>query len=221
MAGKKYLTVAIQKNGRLNSDSLQFLGECGLPINFDCKLYDRQKSSKIELVCVRDDDIPRLVAEQICDVGIVGKNVFLERKIALEANIAIPIKNFEIIRTLGFGACRLSLAVPNSVNFENLTDLNGKKIATSYPYLLKKFLIENNINAQIVYLSGSVEIAPKLKLADLICDLVATGKTLQEHDLCEVYCILNSEAILFTAATLSSQKQLILNSLLEASKWTM
>jgi ATP phosphoribosyltransferase len=213
MADKKYLTVAIQKNGRLNSDSLQFLGECGLTINFDFKLYDRKKSSKVELVCVRDDDIPRLVAEQICDVGIVGKNVFLERKIALEANVATPVKNFEIIRNLGFGACRLSFAVPNNIVFEKLTDLNGKKIATSYPYLLKKFLLENNINAQIVYLSGSVEIAPKLKLADIICDLVATGNTLLQHDLREVYCILNSEAILFTASELSSQKQLILSSL--------
>ncbi len=214
MAGKKYLTVAIQKSGRLNSDSLQFLGECGLPINPDCKLYDRQKNSKVDLVCVRDDDIPRLVAEQICDVGIVGKNVFLERKIAYESNVASKVKNFEIIRTLGFGACRLSFAVPNNFSFENLTDLNGKKIATSYPYLLKKFLVENCINAEIVYLSGSVEIAPKLKLADLVCDLVATGKTLAEHDLREVCCLLNSEAILFKASTLCSQKQLILDSLL-------
>lgn len=214
MAEKNYLSVAIQKNGRLNNDTVFFLKNCGIDIAADAGLYNRKQSINIDIVYVRDDDIPELVANNICDVGIVGRNVFLERKIAFDTNVSEKIKKFEIIKYLGFGNCRLSLAIPSNIAFNNLTDLNGKKIATSYPYLLKQFLLKHNLTSEIVCLSGSVEIAPKLGLADLICDLVATGTTLLQNDLREVYCVLTSEAILFSSSNLSDEKLQILNFLL-------
>lgn len=205
------LTVAIQKNGRLNDESLRLLLPDGLATKTDQQLYCNNPDLPIDIIFVRDDDIPLLVAEEVCDLGIVGHNVLLERKIEFESSVTRRIKKLEIIEYLGFGNCRLSFAVPEDFSYTNLISLNDCRIATSYPYLVKKFLVENDLYANIIYLSGSVEIAPRLNIADIICDLVVTGSTLQQNNLREVYSILSSEAILFRSATLSVKKQEILN----------
>jgi ATP phosphoribosyltransferase len=163
---------------------------------------------------VRDDDIPVLVADGVCDVGIIGKNVLVEKELELGGNKKSR-QEFQILKALGFGSCRLSLAIPNTKQFIDLNSLNNLKIATSYPYILKKFLIENNILAEIVNLSGSVEIAPRLKVADLICDLIATGEILQANNLKELAEVMASEAILFRSRALESQREEILQMLLQ------
>ena len=169
----------------------------------------------IDYILVRDDDIPILVADNVCDVGIVGRNVLVERELELQFSNG-DTKQFEILKDLGFGGCRLSLAVPNVMNYQGITDINGLKVATSYPYILKNFLLQNKVDAEIINLSGSVEIAPRLKVADLICDLIATGETLKANNLKEVCEILSSEAVLFKANNvLNPQKQIILDMLLQ------
>jgi ATP phosphoribosyltransferase len=209
------LTIAVQKNGRLNDESLKFLFPDKLaPATTKQQLFCKNPNLLIDIIFVRDDDIPTLVAQDICDLGIVGQNVLLERKIEFDSTVSSRINKFEIIQYLGFGNCRLSFAVPDDFKYSNIADLEGCRIATTYPYLVKKFLVEHNIDAKIIYLSGSVEIAPRLNVADLICDLVVTGTTLQQNNLCEVYTILCSEAVLFRSSALSSEKQIFLESCL-------
>lgn len=161
---------------------------------------------------MRDDDIPILVADGICDVGIVGENVLQERKLELEAE-AIHY-DFQIIKELGFGKCRLSLAIPKQSGYQSLADIHGLKIATSYPFLLKQFLANQHMSAEIVPLTGSVEIAPRLGIAELICDLVSTGETLKANNLRELCMVLPSQAVLFQTRKLEEEKQNLVDMLL-------
>ncbi len=148
----------------------------------------------LDVLFVRDDDIPDLVQEDVCDLGLVGRNVLEEKRLELAARGHRA--RFEQVRTLEFGRCRLALAVPEGTSFEGCRTLHGKRIATTYPYLLEKYLRERDIRADIVTLSGAVEIAPRLGRADLICDLVSTGSTLQANHLREVETVLESHAVL-------------------------
>ncbi|MBP7498202.1 MAG: ATP phosphoribosyltransferase [Bacteroidales bacterium] len=199
------LRIAIQKSGRLNDDSLRLIKECGIIFsNGAGKLRAEADNFPLDILYLRDDDIPQYVADNVADIGIVGENVFLERN-KQEADI--------IIR-LGFSKCRLSIAFPKSKQFNNLQDLNGLNIATSYPVILDNFLRTNKINAKIHEISGSVEIAPSIGLADVICDLVSSGSTLLTNGLKEVYTVLKSEAILIVNNKLPIEKQHILNKLL-------
>jgi ATP phosphoribosyltransferase len=189
------LKIALQKSGRLTDESLELLGRCGLKYSRDRnQLMCVGKNMPLDLLFVRDDDIPDLVQEDVCDLGIVGINVIEEKRLAMEA--AGSPANFRIIRNLDFGRCRLSLAVPQEFSYAGLESIRGKRIATTYPRVLARFLSDNAIKAEIVTLSGAVEIAPRLGRADLICDLVSTGSTLAANHLREVAVVLESEAVL-------------------------
>ena len=200
------LRIAIQKSGRLTDHSLDLLVRCGLK-------YSRGKDQlmcygdnmPLDLLFVRDDDIPDLVQEDVCDLGIVGLNVIEEKRLELAAR-GIEAR-FDLLQRLEFGQCRLALAVPQEMPFAGATSLAGRRIATTYPYLLARYLEEQGIDAQIVTLSGSVEIAPRLGRADAICDLVATGSTLVANHLREVATVLDSQAALVrTPVELSPEK---------------
>jgi ATP phosphoribosyltransferase len=198
------LKIAIQKSGRLYEQSLQLLKECGIELNNGNRQLKVQAFNfPAEVYFLRDDDIPQYVCDGVADIGIVGENVFFEKK-----------KDIQIVRKLGFGRCRLSIAVPKSLNYSDLKDLNGLKIATSYMVLLQKFLDENNLKADIHEISGSVEIAPGIGLADAICDLVSSGSTLFTNNLKEVEVVLNSEAVLVGSKNLNVENLKILENLL-------
>lgn len=200
---KRRLKIALQKKGRLNNDSLDLLRRCGLKINLkNNALLCHIQNLPIDLLFVRDDDIPTLVSEGICDIGIVGNNVLQEKQYA----------DLNSIKTLGFGQCRLSIAVPNDTTFNDVSNLANKRIATSYPNLLKAYLNKNKINASVIILAGSVEIAPRLNIADAICDLVSTGQTLEENNLRETRTIFKSEAVLIKSSeVLDSERSSILD----------
>ena len=198
------LKIAIQKNGRLSEKSIDLLEECGIKFsNGSGKLITESTNFPIEILFLRDDDIPHYVEEQVADVGIVGENVFIESQ-----------KNIGIIEKLGFSACRLSLAVPKETNYTGLSFFNGKKIATSYPNILSDFFQRNNIRATIEVISGSVEIAPGIGLASGIFDVVSSGSTLLRNGLKEVGKVLNSEAVLVGSTELALEKRVILDKLL-------
>jgi ATP phosphoribosyltransferase len=189
------LKVAIQKSGRLTDPSLDLLVRCGLKVSRGKdQLMAYGENMPLDVLFVRDDDIPDLVQEDVCDLGLVGRNVLEEKRLELAARGHAA--RFQQVRTLDFGRCRLSLAVPEGTPFEGPRTLHGKRIATTYPYLLEKYLRERDIRAEIVTLSGAVEIAPRLGRADLICDLVSTGSTLQANHLREVETVLESHAVL-------------------------
>lgn len=196
------LKIAIQKSGRLYEDSLALLRDCGINISNGNKLRSEASNFPVEVYFLRDDDIPQYVEDGVADVGIAGLNVVLEKK-----------KSVELIEKLGFGKCRLSLALPKNNEYSN-DWLQNKKIATSYPVLLRKFLDDRNINAEIHEISGSVEIAPGIGLADAICDLVSSGSTLLTNGLKEVETLLASEAVLIGSSSLLKEKQQILDKLL-------
>ena len=200
------LKLAIQKSGRLTDPSLDLLTRCGLKISRGKdQLMAFGENMPLDVLFVRDDDIPDLVQEDVCDLGLVGLNVLEEKRHELAAR-GHPVR-FETLRTLDFGRCRLSLAVPEGQPFDGPCSLEGKRIATTYPYLLEHYLRERSISAQIVTLSGAVEIAPRLGRADLICDLVSTGSTLQANHLREVETVLESHAVLIrTPVTLPPLK---------------
>lgn len=204
------LTLAIQKKGRLNNDSLDLLKQCGLKLlSSKSSLFYSAENFPIDILLVRDDDIPILIRDGACDLGIVGENVILEQEKAPDSIY------YETIKSLGFGRCRLSIALPKEVNFTDITQLQNNRIATGYPNLLKHYLATKNIEVSIVSISGSVEIAPKLGIADSICDLVSTGKTLEENNLKEVAVILESQAILVKSSdALPIYKQNIVDILL-------
>jgi ATP phosphoribosyltransferase len=189
------LKLAVQKSGRLTDPSLDMLIRCGLKLSRGKdQLVGYGENMPLDVLFVRDDDIPDLVQEDVCDLGLVGVNVLEEKRLEL---IARGHKaRFQQVRTLDFGRCRLSLAVPDGFTFEGPSSLQGKRIATTYPFLLEKYLRERDIKADIVTLSGAVEIAPRLGRADLICDLVSTGSTLQANHLHEVETVLQSHAAL-------------------------
>jgi ATP phosphoribosyltransferase len=185
------LKLAVQKSGRLTDPSLDLLVRCGLKISRGKdQLMAYGENMPLDVLFVRDDDIPDLVQEDVCDLGLVGLNVLEEKRLELAAQGSKA--RFQQIRTLDFGRCRLSLAVPDGVSFEGASSLRGKRIATTYPYMLARYLRERDVQAEIVTLSGAVEIAPRLGRADLICDLVSTGSTLQANHLREVETVLES-----------------------------
>lgn len=197
------LKIAVQKSGRLYEGSMKLLKECGIDIsNGNNQLRVVANNFPVEIFFLRDDDIPEYVQDAVADIGFVGENVVQEKN-----------KAVDIIEKLGFGKCRLSIAVPKTEPLKSINDLNGKKIATSYPFILSSFLKEKNIAASIHEISGSVEIAPRIGLADAICDLVSSGSTLFTNELKEVETILKSEAVLISSQTLSAEKKLILESL--------
>lgn len=198
------LKIAIQKSGRLNEDSLTLLKECGISINNGKDQLMAQASNfPLEVLYLRNSDIPQYVKDGIADIAIIGDNTEKEKKTGI-LNVL----------ELGFSKCRLSIAVPKNVDFQDISWLKGKKIATSYPNSLKDFLVENNIEAEIHEISGSVEIAPNIGLADAICDLVSTGSTLFKNGLKEVYPIFNSQAILVANTNLTSEKKALLDQLI-------
>jgi len=198
------LKIAIQKSGRLHEHSLQLLKECGIELNNGNRQLKVQAFDfPAEAYFLRDDDIPQYVFDNVADVGIVGENVVFEKN-----------KEINIVSKLGFGRCRLSIAVPKSMKYSGIEDLIGLKIATSYAVLLRKFLDEKNIKAEIHEISGSVEIAPGIGLADAICDLVSSGSTLFTNGLKEVEVILNSESVLVANKNLSEENREILDNLL-------
>lgn len=198
------LKIAIQKSGRLNEDSIKLLKECGINLNNGVnKLKTEASNFPLEVFFLRDDDIPQYVEDGVADIGIVGENVYLEKN-----------KNINIIERLGFGKCRLSIAIPKNENYQSIKDLEGKRIATSYSLILSNFLRKNNVNAEIHDISGSVEIAPGIGLADAICDLVSSGSTLFMNGLKEVEVILRSEAILVGNKAISDEKKKYLEKLL-------
>ncbi|MBK8141540.1 MAG: ATP phosphoribosyltransferase [Chitinophagaceae bacterium] len=198
------LKIAVQKSGRLYEGSMKLLKECGIEIsNGNNQLRVLASNFPVEVFFLRDDDIPEYVQDAVADIGFVGENVVREKN-----------KIVDSIEKLGFGKCRLSIAIPRNGQLQSISDLNGKKIATSYPVILNTFLNEKKIAASIHEISGSVEIAPRIGLADAICDLVSSGSTLFTNELKEIETILFSEAVLIGNKTLSTQKRIILESLL-------
>lgn len=197
------LKIAIQKSGRLHEDSLQLLKSCGININNG---KDQLKVSvnnfPIEILYLRNSDIPQYIEDGVADIGIIGENLLIEKQ-----------KKIEIIQALGFSKCRVSLAVPKEIEDDSLDYFEGKKIATSYPNTLRNFLKKHNINAEIHTISGSVEIAPNIGLADGICDIVSSGSTLFKNGLKETQVILKSEAVLVKSLKLNKEKEAILEKL--------
>ncbi|WPO81117.1 ATP phosphoribosyltransferase [Chryseobacterium sp. JJR-5R] len=198
------LKIAIQKSGRLYEESLQLLKDCGIFINNG---KDQLKVSvdnfPLEIMYLRNSDIPQYLEDGVVDIAIVGENLLAEKD-----------KNIEIVQKLGFSKCRVSLAVPKEVETDQLSYFQGKKIATSYPNTLKTFLQENNISADIHVISGSVEIAPNIGLADGICDIVSSGSTLFKNGLRETVTLLLSEAVLAKTFSLNDEKEAVLGRLL-------
>ena len=189
------LKLAVQKSGRLTEPSLDILSRCGLKLaRGKDQLMGFGENMPLDVLFVRDDDIPDLVQEDVCDLGLVGLNVLEEKRLELLSRGQQA--RFQTVRQLDFGRCRLSLAVPDGFTFEGAATLRGRRIATTYPFLLERYLRERDIKADIVTLSGAVEIAPRLGRADLICDLVSTGSTLQANHLREVETVLESHAVL-------------------------
>lgn len=198
------LKIAIQKSGRLHEGSISLLKECGIEIsNGVNKLKAEASNFPLEVFFLRDDDIPQYVEDAVADIGIVGENVVLEKN-----------KKVDMVEKLGYGKCRLSIAVGRNEKYESMQFMQGKKIATSYPVLVKNFLRENDITAEIHEISGSVEIAPGIGLADAICDLVSSGSTLFMNGLKEVETILQSQAVLIRHKHLHEQQLQLLNKLL-------
>ncbi len=206
------IRIAIQKSGRLAEDSIALLKECGLHIDRSKdQLFCRVAELPIDLLMVRDDDIPGFVSNSICDLGIVGENVFAEEKAGGNGGVSATV-----LERLGFSFCRLSIAVPEDGKVNALADLNGATIATSYPHLLQSFLRANTITAKTLVMTGSVEVAPRLKIADAICDIVASGATLTANNLRELMVVLKSEALLIRSAqTFSAEKEAVVHRLLE------
>ncbi len=195
------LKIAIQTKGRLNEDSIKLIEETGIKLTAGKrKLVASAKNFPMHALFLRDDDIPQTVADNVADIGIVGENEMLEKQ-----------ENVVIVKRLGFSKCRLSLAIPKSLEYEGIEFFNGKKIATSYPVILKKFLDEKNINAEIHVITGSVEIAPGIGLADAIFDIVSSGSTLVSNRLKEVEVVIQSEAVLVASPNLSEKKKEILD----------
>lgn len=189
------LRIAIQKNGRLSEPARALLGSCGLSWRESPdKLFCYGDNAPVDLLLVRDDDIPGLIDSGLCDLGIVGRNVLAEQ--SNERQQAGQAGNFREWRALAFGGCRLSLAVPQAWNWRGPAQVQGMRIATSYPALTRAWLDENGVQADVVTMSGSVEIAPRLGQADLICDLVSSGATLSANQLKPVCDLLQSEAVL-------------------------
>lgn len=201
---EKRLKIAVQKSGRLHDGSISLLGECGIRIDngFD-QLIAPARDFPADVLFLRNSDIPQYLEDGVADIAILGENVVIEKE-----------KKVEVVEKLGFSRCRLSLAIPKNENYSGIEWLKNKKLATSYPNTLGAFLRDNNIDAEIHEISGSVEIAPSIGLADAICDLVSSGSTLFKNGLKEVEIILKSEACLVKKPDLSKEKQAIAGEIL-------
>ncbi len=199
------LKLSVQKQGRLNKQSLKLIEDCGIILIREGKsrLVSAGQNFPLEILFVRDDDIPRYVFDGVADIGIVGENMVLEKN-----------KNIKIIEKLGFARCRLSLAIPQSEKYTGKDYFQGKRIATSYPRILGKYLNENNIKAEIHEISGSVEIAPGIGLADSVFDLVSSGSTLVSNRLKEAETVCHSEAVIVATQRMSEKKRKIMDDLL-------
>ena len=198
------LRIAVQSKGRLNEDTMALLAEAGIKVSSSKRTLLVQSSNfPVEILYLRDDDIPQSVASGVADVGIVGENEFVERA-----------EDAEVIRPLGFSKCRLSLAIPKSVDYPGVHWFEGKKIATSYPGILRTFMESQGVCADIHVITGSVEIAPGIGLADAIFDIVSSGSTLVSNNLSEVEVVMKSEALLIANKQLTAEKRAILDELL-------
>jgi ATP phosphoribosyltransferase len=208
------LKIAIQKTGRLTDHSLELLVKCGLKYSRGRdQLLCYGENMPLDVLLMRDDDIPDLVQEDVCDLGIVGRNVVEEKRLALAARGVTPL--FSELQPLDFGRCRLCIAVPDSFRWESPASLAGTRIATTYPNILGAWLARLAIRAEVVTLSGAVEIAPRLGRSDVICDLVSTGSTLQANHLREVETVLESQALLIrTPVALAPAKEELLQRML-------
>ncbi len=201
---RNMLRIAIQSKGRLYDDTMHLLAEADIKVSANKRSLLVQASNfPLEILYLRDDDIPQSVASGVADIGIVGENEFMERD-----------ENAQIIDRLGFSKCRLSLAIPKEVSYPGLGWFNGRKIATSYPVILSKFMKKNGINADIHVITGSVEISPGIGLADAIFDIVSSGSTLVSNNLREVEVVTKSEAVLIANWQLDEEKHKILNEML-------
>jgi len=197
------LKIAVQKSGRLNDKSIQLLKSCGIQIdNGKDQLKVEIPNFPLEILYLRNSDIPQYLEDGVADIAIVGENILIEKK-----------KKIEVVEKLGFSRCKVSLAVPKEVETDDLSYFEGKKIATSYPVTLNNFLKSNNIKADIHVISGSVEIAPNIGLADGICDIVSSGSTLFKNGLRETQVILKSEAVLAKSLKLNPEQEQILDKL--------
>jgi len=203
------IRIALQKSGRMAEDSLNLLKNCGLHIaRSRDQLFCRIKELPIDVLLVRDDDIPNFVNSGICDLGIVGENVYAEMKHAIDGFSSTVVEH------LGFSLCRLSIAVPDNGPIHSIQDLAGTTIATSYPHLLQSFMSQHNIQARTLIMTGSVEVAPRLKIADAICDIVASGATLTSNNLRELTVVLQSQALLIRPShKLTSEKEEVVHRL--------
>jgi ATP phosphoribosyltransferase len=199
------LRIALQKSGRLTEESIALLKQAGMKFDsYKGHMIVPVQNFDIELLLIRDDDIPEYVQDGVCDIGFVGANVTAEKN-----------ADVTVIRDLGFGKCRLSVAVPKNGTFKSAKDLNGKRIATSYPYLTQKYFKENGMDVRTVQISGAVEIAPRLGVADAVCDLVSTGGTLRQNGLIETDVIFTSESQLIqTNKPISAEKQELIDKFL-------
>lgn len=198
------LRIAVQSKGRLFEDTMNLLKETGIKVSSNKRTLLVQSSNfPLEVLFLRDDDIPQTVADGVADVGIVGENEFVERD-----------KDADIVKRLGFSKCRISLAIPKAVDYPGVEWFNGKKIATSYPVILRKFMEEKGVKTDIHVIQGSVEIAPGIGLADGIFDIVSSGSTLVSNNLKEVEVVMKSEALLIGNKGLTEEKKAILNDLL-------
>ena len=198
------LRIAVQSKGRLYEDTMDLLTEAGIKLSSAKRtLLIPARNFPVEILFLRDDDIPDSVASGVADIGIVGKNEFMEKE-----------KQARIVKNLGFSKCRLSLAIPKDEEYQGLEWFSGRKIATSYPVILNKFLKDNHINADIHVITGSVEIAPGIGLADAIFDIVSSGSTLVSNRLKEVEVVVDSEAILIANNNLTDEKLEILEELI-------
>lgn len=198
------LRIAVQSKGRLYEDTMALLAEAGIKVTSSKRTLLVQSSNfPVEILYLRDDDIPQSVATGVADLGIVGQNEFEERQ-----------EDAEVIRPLGFSKCRLSLAIPKAVNYTGLKWFEGKKIATSYPGILRRFMQKNHIAADIHVITGSVEISPGIGLSDAIFDIVSSGSTLVSNNLAEVEVVMKSEALLIGNKQMNDEKKAVLDELL-------
>lgn len=201
---EKKLRIAIQKSGRLNDDSLKLIKECGISIdNGGDQLKVTARNFPLEVFFLRNSDIPQYVEDGVADIAIIGENVLIEKP-----------HNVDVVRKLGFSKCKVSIAIPKNEQYNGLQYINGKRLATSYPNTLNQFLVKNNLKAEIHEISGSVEIAPNIGLADAICDIVSTGSTLFKNGLKEVEVLFNSEAVLIAGQNLEAEVKRLLDKFL-------
>ena len=199
----KKIRIAVQKSGRLHDDSLKLLKDAGISVdNGKEQLKASSRNFPLEIFYLRNGDIPQYLRDGVVDVAIIGENVLIEKG-----------KDIKAAEKLGFSKCRVSLAVPKSMEYKSLQDLDGKKIATSYPNTINSFLEENGITAELHIINGSVEIAPNIGLADAVCDIVSSGSTLFKNNLKEVEHILTSEAVLAVSPSITEEANAILQKL--------